>query len=82
MTPDAYYAAAGLAATAGLCWGCWRGVRRIARYARRVVQRIRARNGRLATEAWVRATELQAEDDLATCHAIDALGAHDPRTSP
>lgn len=57
------------------CWAAWR----VARAIRNAFRWIRTVDQQLATEAWIRAAELQADDDLAAIQAIAALDTHDPR---
>lgn len=46
---------------------------------RGTAERLRALDRRMGSEAWIRAVELQAEDDLATIRAIAALDPVEPR---
>jgi heme exporter protein D len=54
----------------------------IGQHITRAVRWIRDLDRQLATEARIRAAELQSEDDLAAIQAINALDAHDPRRTP
>lgn len=49
---------------------------------RGTVNRLRALDRRMGSEAWIRSVELQAEDDLATILAIAALEPVEPGTRP
>lgn len=49
---------------------------------RSLARRIRAMDRRMGSEAWIRAVELQAEADLHTCRAINALDPVEPRRRP